>query len=49
METYARSTAPLTEFYRQAGKLIPISAAGSPEEILERTLAALQAVSASPV
>jgi adenylate kinase len=43
MEAYARSTAPLTEFYRQAGKLIPISAEGSPEEIFQRTLTALRA------
>jgi adenylate kinase len=43
MAAYAQSTAPLTDFYREAGKLIPVSAAGSPEEIFERTMAALTA------
>jgi len=43
LETYARSTAPLTDFYRQRGLLIPVSAMGSPEEISQRTLAALNA------
>lgn len=43
LETYARSTAPLTDFYAKRGLLIRISAAGSPEEISERTLAALHA------
>jgi adenylate kinase len=41
MEAYAKSTAPLTEYYRRAGKLISVSAADSPEEIFERTMAAL--------
>jgi adenylate kinase len=42
MDTYAESTTPLTEYYDRAGKLIPVSAMGSPEDILERTLVALQ-------
>lgn len=42
MTTYAQSTAPLTEFFRQRGLLISIAAEGSPETILERTLAALK-------
>jgi len=43
MEAYAHSTAPLTDYYRRAGKLVPVSAAGSPETIFDRTLVALQA------
>jgi adenylate kinase len=41
MEAYTRSTAPLIEFYRNLGLLVSIPADGSPEEIFERTLAAL--------
>jgi formate dehydrogenase gamma subunit len=43
METYHRSTEPLIEFYRQRGLLLTISADGTPAEILERTVAALDA------
>jgi adenylate kinase len=43
MEAYERSTAPLTDFYRSRKVLLSISADGSPEEIFERTLQALQA------
>jgi adenylate kinase len=43
MEVYAKSTAPLIEYYRKAGLLVPISADGSAEEILQRTLKALEA------
>jgi adenylate kinase len=42
METYERSTAPLIEFYRNLGLLLPVAAAGSPDEIYARTSAALQ-------
>jgi adenylate kinase family enzyme len=38
-----RSTSPLTDYYRKLGLLIPISATGSPEEIFQRTLTALNA------
>lgn len=41
MAAYEKSTAPLTEFYRQKQLLILISAEGSPETIFERTLDAL--------
>lgn len=41
MEAYAQSTAPLADFYRRLGLLVPVSAAGSPEAILARTLQAL--------
>jgi adenylate kinase len=43
MEAYEKSTAPLTEFYRRKGLLIPISAAGTPEMTFERTVEALEA------
>jgi adenylate kinase len=43
LEAYARSTSPLTDYYRKLGRLVPISATGSPEEIFGRTLAALKA------
>ena len=41
MEAYERSTAPLASFYRQQGLLVSISAEGTPEEIFQRTLQAL--------
>jgi adenylate kinase len=43
MEAYARSTAPLTDHYRRAGKLVSVSAADSPEAIFDRTMAAFEA------
>jgi adenylate kinase len=42
METYERSTAPLTEYFRKRGLLIAVPAHGSPEEILDRSLTALR-------
>jgi adenylate kinase len=42
MEAYERSTAPLVDFYRRRKLLVPVSAEGSPEEIFQRTLAALK-------
>jgi adenylate kinase len=41
MEAYARSTAPLVQFYRMRGLLLSIPADGTPEEVLARTLEAL--------
>jgi adenylate kinase len=43
MQAYEESTRPLADYYRRTGRLIPIRAEGSPESILEQTLAALQA------
>jgi len=43
MEAYDRSTAPLIEFYQKLGLLLPVTANGSPEDICDRTLAALSA------
>lgn len=40
---YEEKTAPLIEFYRELGLLLSISAAGRPEEICARTVAALEA------
>ena len=42
MEAYEKSTRPLTEFYAKQGLLQTISAAGSPQEIFQRTLQGLQ-------
>ncbi|MGD1018088.1 MAG: nucleoside monophosphate kinase [Verrucomicrobiia bacterium] len=42
MEVYEKSTAPLTDFYRRLGLLVPIAAQPVPEGTLARTLAALQ-------
>jgi adenylate kinase len=47
MEAYERSTAPLIQFYRELGMLLPVVATGSPEEIYARTAAALEANSGS--
>lgn len=43
MEAYERSTAPLIEFYKAQGKLLPIAATGTPDEICARTISALVA------
>ena len=43
LEAYERSTAPLIDFYHNLGALLPVSAAGSPELICQRTLSALAA------
>ncbi|HWW01314.1 MAG TPA: nucleoside monophosphate kinase [Candidatus Acidoferrum sp.] len=42
MEAYEKSTAPLAEFYRRRKLLVPVVAEGSPEEIFERSLHALE-------
>lgn len=44
LEAYERSTAPLIDFYKGLGLLVPVSAEGSPEEICERTIAALDGI-----
>jgi adenylate kinase len=41
MQTYEASTRPLTDYYEQRGRLIRVDASGTPEEILARTLDAL--------
>lgn len=38
LEAYERSTAPLIQFYKNLGLLLPIAAQGSPDEILSRTM-----------
>jgi adenylate kinase len=43
LQAYRSSTAPLIDFYWQAGLLFEVSAAGTPEEIYERTLPGLEA------
>ena len=42
LEVYERSTAPLIQFYRSRGLLLPVAASGSPEEICARTITALE-------
>jgi adenylate kinase len=42
MGDYGQSTKPLLEYYERKGQLVPISATGSPGEILKRTLSALR-------
>jgi adenylate kinase len=41
MEAYEKSTAPLADYYRKRNLLVSISAEGTPEEIFQRTLKAL--------
>ena len=43
MEAYERSTAPLIRFYRDLGLLVSVAATGSPGEICDNTITALQA------
>jgi adenylate kinase len=42
MQAYEESTRPLADYYQQTGRLLRIRADGSPEAILERSLALLQ-------
>ena len=42
MQAYEQSTAPLIRFYQDLGLLVPVAATGSPEEICDRTMAALE-------
>ncbi|MFO0889516.1 MAG: nucleoside monophosphate kinase [Isosphaeraceae bacterium] len=42
MQAYEASTRPLAEYYEKTGRLLSISADGTPEAILEGTLTALQ-------
>jgi adenylate kinase len=41
METYEKSTAPLAEYYRRQGLLVPVTADGEPEAIFARAMTAL--------
>lgn len=41
MDAYEQSTAPLIEFYKNLGLLVPVSATGSPEQICDKTISAL--------
>jgi adenylate kinase len=43
MEAYEQSTRPLADFYAKRGLLQTVSAEGTPEEVFERTLNALDA------
>jgi adenylate kinase len=42
LEAYDRSTAPLIQFYRDLGLLVSVAATGSPEDICDRTITALE-------
>jgi len=42
LEAYDRSTAPLIEFYRKAGLLLQVSAAGTAQEVYDRTVPELE-------
>jgi adenylate kinase len=42
MRAYGESASPLAQYYERAGKLVTISASGTPQEILQRTLHALE-------
>jgi adenylate kinase len=43
MEAYQRNTKPLIDFYQRRKLLVNVAATGTPDEICERTLAALNA------
>lgn len=42
MQSYAKSTAPVLDFYRDRGLLVEVSAEGAPEEVYQRTLQSLE-------
>jgi len=48
MEVYEKSTRPLTDFYQRRGLLVTIEAEGTPEEIYQRTLDALESARTHP-
>ncbi|WP_165219121.1 adenylate kinase family protein [Aquisphaera insulae] len=48
MQAYEESTRPLADYYEKSGRLLRINAAGAPDEILERSLEALQAKASAP-
>jgi len=48
MEVYEKSTKPLIDFYRQRGLLVTIEAEGTPEEIFQRTVTALESRDSNP-
>ena len=41
MRAYEESTQPLSDYYRRDGRLVAVVASGTPEEIVQRALAAL--------
>ena len=43
LEAYERSTSPLIKFYEDGGLLVSVMAAGSPDEICDNTITALNA------
>jgi adenylate kinase len=45
MEVYEKSTKPLIDFYQKRGLLVTVEAEGTPEEIYQRTLTALDSIS----
>jgi adenylate kinase len=47
MHAYEESTRPLAEYYQRSGKLVPVPASGTAEEILARSLEALSGRRAS--
>jgi adenylate kinase len=47
MEAYEKSTAPLINYYKKQGVLVPIAAEGKPEEVYQRSIQALKARSAA--
>jgi adenylate kinase len=49
LDAYERSTAPLIQFYKDLGLLLPIAAKGSPEEIFARTIDELDQLATGPV
>ena len=44
LELYESETAPLVDWYRKKGLLVEVDATGSPDEVSERALAAVEAV-----
>ncbi len=43
MRAYEEATLPLTEYYGRSGRLVPVQASGTPEQILEHSLQGLSA------
>lgn len=44
LQAYEKKTRPLIEYYKKRGLLIPINADGTPEQVYQRTIAALRQI-----
>ncbi len=49
LEAYDPTRSPLTQFYKELGLLVSVAATGSPTEIYQNTISALEAFRAQEI